>query len=102
MTAPFQLPESGGVFEYVPERRDAERDVQNFDGVAEVLDGTRTVERLALHPGDLVIFRGRNALHRVTPTVGDRTRLLAVLAFNERAGVRLSDSAMATFYGRRA
>jgi hypothetical protein len=100
VTAPFQLPEEGGVFEYVPSLRDAAADDQNFEGVAAVLDGVRDVERLVLAPGDLVIFRGRDALHRVTPTQGDRTRLLAVFAFNEQPGVRLSDSAMQTFYGR--
>lgn len=100
VTAPFQLPEAGGVFEYVPTLRDSANDDQNFDGVTAVLDGRRPVERLTLAPGDLVLFRGRDALHRVTPTVGARTRLLAVFAFNEQPGVRLSDSAMETFYGR--
>ena len=100
VTAPFQLPEAGGVFEYVPAARDSATGDQNYDGVAAVLDGERTVERLDIGPGDLVVFRGRDALHRVTPSHGDRTRLLAVFAFNERPGVRLSDSAMETFYGR--
>ncbi len=100
VTAPFQLPEAGGRFEYVPALRDSDNDDQNFDGVAAVLDGERSVERLTFAPGDLVVFRGRDALHRVTPSQGDRTRLLAVFAFNEHQGIRLSPSAMETFYGR--
>ena len=102
VTAPFQLPEGGGVFEYAPTLRDSAAGNQNFDGVAAVLDGERTVERLTLAPGDLVLFRGRDALHRVTPSIGTRTRLLAVFAFNEQPDIRLSDSAMETFYGRLA
>ena len=60
------------------------------------------IERLAepTQPARFVVFRGSDALHRVTPTEGPATRILVVFAFNERAGVRLSDSALATFYGR--
>ncbi|MEM9656402.1 MAG: hypothetical protein AAGA65_30260, partial [Actinomycetota bacterium] len=73
-----------------------------FQRVADVLDGRTAVSTLVFAPGDLVLFRGRNALHRVTPTEGPTTRLLAVLAFNDEPGVSLSASAMATFYGRTA
>jgi len=47
-----------------------------------------------------VLFRGRNAMHRVTPTKGDTTRILVVFAYNDRPGVSLSASAATTFYGR--
>lgn len=50
--------------------------------------------------GDLVLFRGRNAMHRVTPTEGDITRMLVVLAYNAQPDVMLSESARMTFYGR--
>ena len=53
-------------------------------------------------PGDLVLCRGRNAMHRVTPTEGSVTRLLVVFALNDRPDVALSDSALQTFYGRTA
>ncbi len=55
---------------------------------------------MAEMPGDLVLFRGRNALHRVSPTVGATTRMLVVFAFNDQLGVQLSESALLTFYGR--
>jgi hypothetical protein len=58
------------------------------------------VETLAFAPGDLVLFRGRNAMHRVTSTEGSVTRLLVVFAFNDQPDVALSDSALQTFYGR--
>ena len=72
----------------------------NYSGVGAVLDGQHPVEKLAIEPGDLVLFRGRNALHRVTPTEGDITRMLVVLAYNARPDIALSESARMTFYGR--
>lgn len=100
VTALIQAPEAGGTFEFVSGARDSTAEDQGFERVEAVLDGLRAPERLALGPGDLVVFRGRDALHRVTPSRGDRTRLLAVFAFNERPDIALSDSAMRTFYGR--
>lgn len=102
VTLLLQAPEAGGAFEYVPEVRDADAGEMGFERVSAVLDGSADVRRLAFAPGDLVLFRGRNALHRVTPTKGGRTRMLVVFAFNDRPGVRLSESALTTFYGRTA
>jgi len=100
VTMLLQAPTGGGVFEYVPAVRDADAGDMAFARVKSVLEGDEPVQTLSFDPGSLVLFRGRNAMHRVTPTEGEVTRLLVVLAYNERAGVRLSDSALATFYGR--
>jgi len=102
VTMLLQAPAGGGHFEYVPAVRDADAGDMGFDRVADVLDGSVEVERLDFSPGDLVVFRGRNAMHRVTPTIGAVTRLLVVFAFNDRPGIGLSDSALRTFYGRRS
>lgn len=102
VTMLLQAPTGGGVFEYVRDVRDADRGEMGFELVAAVLDGEVPVERLDLRPGDLVLFRGRDALHRVTPTEGDVTRILTVFAFNAEPDVALSDSALRTFYGRTA
>ena len=72
----------------------------NFAGVEAVLDERQPVEALAIEAGDLVLFRGRNSLHRVTPTEGEVTRMLAVLAYNTQPGIALSETARMTFYGR--
>jgi hypothetical protein len=100
VTALFQAPEGGGVFEYVADVRDADAGDMAFDRVAAVLDGEVPARTLHFSPGDLVVFRGRNALHRVTPTEGVTTRILAVFAFNDQPGIGLSESALMTFYGR--
>ncbi|MEL6983765.1 MAG: 2OG-Fe(II) oxygenase, partial [Actinomycetota bacterium] len=100
VTMLVQAPEGGGVFEHVPAVRNAETGDPAYDRVEAVLDGHEPVETLSFDPGSLVLFRGRNALHRVTPVEGARTRMLVVFAFNDEPGVRLSDSALTTFYGR--
>jgi len=100
VTALMQAPEQGGRFEYVPALRNAEAGDMNVDGVAAVLDGDTPVHELAFQPGDLVLFRGRNSLHRVTPSRGSRVRVLVVFAYNTEPGIGLSESAKATFYGR--
>lgn len=102
VTMLLQAPAAGGVFEYVPAVRDAEAGDMAFERVGAVLDGTEEVQRLHFTPGALVLFRGRNALHRVTPVEGDTTRLLVVFAYNEEPGITLSESARTTFYGRTA
>lgn len=100
ITTLIQPPVAGGVFEYVKDLRNAEADDQNFAGVQAAIDTRTGVETLDFNPTDLVLFRGRNSMHRVTPSQGDRTRILVVLAFNTEPNIGLSDSAKTTFYGR--
>lgn len=100
VTMLLQAAEGGANFEYVPAVRDADAGDMAFDRVDTILDGNEPVCTLDFAPGDLVLFRGRNAIHRVTPTAGDTTRLLVVFAFNDQPGVALSESALTTFYGR--
>lgn len=100
ITLMIQEPEYGGAFEYVGNMRDADKGDMNFDGVAKVLDGHIRPERLTMDAGTLVLFRGRNAIHRVAPVEGSRTRMLAVLAYNAEPGISLSESARMTFFGR--
>jgi hypothetical protein len=100
VTMLLRAPEAGGGFEYVPSVRDADAGDMAFERVGRVLDGDADVHALSFDPGALVVFRGRDALHRVTPTEGGTTRLLVVFAFNDQPDVRLSDAALLTFYGR--
>lgn len=100
ITLLVQKPLAGGVFQYVKDLRDADGGEMNYDGVAAVLDERQPVDALAIDAGDLVLFRGRNSLHRVTPTEGEVTRMLAVLAYNTAPGIALSETARMTFYGR--
>ena len=100
ITMMIQKPVGGGAFEYVKDVRDADNGEMNFKGVEHILKGEVPVQTLAIEEGSLVLFRGRNSMHRVTPTEGDTTRMLVVLAYNGQQGVELSESARMTFYGR--
>lgn len=100
ITLLIQSPTAGGQFEYVSKLRDSSQSDMNFEGVQQVLNGAIQGQNLAINAGDLVLFRGRDALHRVTPTEGDTTRMLVVLAYNSEPNVELSESARMTFYGR--
>lgn len=100
ITLLIQKPEAGAVFEYVKDVRDADLGDMSFDKVNQILDGAVPVNQLAIDPGSLVLFRGRNSIHRVTPTLGNTTRMLVVLAYNTRPNIALSESARMTFYGR--
>ncbi len=100
VTLLLQAAVGGARFEYVSDVRDADAGDNAYARVDAILDGNERVRTLAFEPGDLVIFRGRDSLHRVTPTEGDTTRMLAVFAYNDRPGVALSASALETFYGR--
>ncbi|MEO9824405.1 MAG: 2OG-Fe(II) oxygenase [Paracoccaceae bacterium] len=101
ITLLIQKPEAGSRFEYIKDLRDADAGEMNYAGVAKLLNGKVKPEELNMEPGTLVLFRGRNSIHRVSPNESDTTRILAVLAYNSEPGVALSESARITFYGRR-
>ena len=100
ITLLIQKPDEGGSFEYILDFRDSDNNVMNYEGVSDLLDDKFSPNILAMEPGSLVLFRGRNAVHRVTPTKGNRVRILSVLAYNSASGIQLSESARMTFYGK--
>ena len=100
ITLMVQPPERGGQFEYVSDVRDADTGDMAYGAVADVLDGKTAVQQIIAGAGTLVLFRGRNSIHRVAPNLGARTRMLAVLAYNSAPGISLSEQARLTFFGR--
>ncbi len=93
-------PEDGGVFEYCPGIRSA-RD-ENLDDVRAVLDGRgdHLVHRLPLRAGDLQLFAGRYALHRVATVRGAAERHSAIFAYSDRPGVISSLARTRQLFGR--
>ena len=90
---------AGGLYEYAPGLRTPEDEI--YDAVARVLDGARAgVRVLDMEAGALVLFRGRYALHRVTPVEGEAPRLLAVLSYDPEPGKMLTEHTRKIFYGR--
>jgi hypothetical protein len=90
---------SGGDFAYAPRIR--RPDDECYDDVAAVLHGDRTsVRHLPMTPGTLLLFEGRCSLHEVTPIVGDRARLVALLAYDTKPGTTSSELLRLVRYGR--
>jgi len=100
VTLMIQPATKGGAFEYVRDVRNADAGDMGFEACDDILSGKRRPEELKMQPGDLLLFRGRNSLHRVTPVEDESMRQLAVLAYNNTPGISLSEHAMKTFYGR--
>ena len=99
ITLMLQNAESGGLYEYHPGlRRDGD---QKTDDLARLLAGDdEGVIRMDFQPGDLLIFAGRKALHRVTRTSGERLRYVPVLAFSAQEGETNSPEVRRLFWGR--
>jgi hypothetical protein len=73
--------DNGGDFEFISGVRSA--DNENFGAVQSILSGNDGQRVLVdFQPGDMVLFRGRHSLHRVTPIRGERTRLIALMSFD--------------------
>jgi hypothetical protein len=100
ITLLIQKPDGGGKFEYIRDFRDVDNTIKNYQKISDLLDNKFSPDILAMEPGSLVLFRGRNAIHRVTPTKGTKMRILSVLAYNSKPGVKLSESARMTFFGK--
>ncbi|MEX0347620.1 MAG: hypothetical protein AB3N20_22040 [Rhizobiaceae bacterium] len=99
VTLAIQNGESGGEFEYCPGLRSPTD--ENYDGVAAVLDGDcGRVKTLHLQPGDLQIFKGRYALHRVKPVCGKQKRYVGIFSFVEQEGMVGSPERTRQLYGR--
>ncbi|MEP0940963.1 MAG: 2OG-Fe(II) oxygenase [Rhizobiaceae bacterium] len=94
----LQAPSAGGDFEYDKDLR-SETD-PNYAGVAALLRGQRQPVRMALEPGTLNVFKGKNTAHRVTPVEGDEDRIIAVFSYYEQPGVMFSPEERLGFYGR--
>lgn len=110
ITLMLQKPLEGGVFEYLPQTRALDHECEGGvidavkpefeEKVSQVLKGERDAEKLNLLPGTLTVFRGDHSMHRVTEVVGEKTRILSVLAYNALPGVKLDEERMMALFGR--
>jgi hypothetical protein len=96
----IQSSESGGDFECVPLVRSPVH--ENYDVVRAVLQGKggAAVSTIPMTPGTLMLFEGRNSLHRVAPIRGARPRYVALLAYDTRPGTDSSPLLKRVRYGR--
>lgn len=99
VTLAIQNGVEGGEFEYCANLRSAID--ENYAGVERILDGDGgAVKTLELRPGDLQIFKGRYALHRVKPVAGQRRRYVGIFSFVEEPGMVGSPERTRQLYGR--
>ncbi len=98
-TLMLQASESGGEYEYVPDTRRAGN--EDYGLIRRIIDGEHNdIRTLPYKPGDLLIFSGRNSIHRITEVRGDNSRLVAILCFSTLPGEVNSDQVRTLFWGR--
>ena len=102
VTLMLQSPGQGGEFEYREKVRNSEKGDSAFAYTEAVIKGKLQPKTLAMGDGALVLFRGRNSLHRVAPIVSEHARILVTLNFNTEPGIMLSELARMAFFGRLA
>jgi hypothetical protein len=95
----IQTAEVGGEFEVAPLVRSD--DDERYDAVARVLSGESTgVQTIAMNPGTLLVFEGRNSIHRVSPISGSTLRHVGLLAYDTKPGTTGSELLHMSRYGR--
>ena len=100
ITLMIQSSDSGGEFEYVSRGRDFNKNFIDKDYIKKILKREILPEKIDVDAGTLVLFYGRNYLHRVTPVGSKKPRILVTLNYNEEEGIKLSENARMTFFGR--
>ena len=91
----------GGEFEYTSQIRGEKiLKTKEYQNVFNVLNDNFSTKIASMKAGGLLLFNGKNSMHRVTKVKCNETRVLAVLAYNNQPGVSLSNSAQMTFYGK--
>ena len=101
ITLMIQSPDKGGVFEYLDKGRDYKRNYIDKELIKKVLENKIKCKELFVDPGTLILFYGRNYLHRVTPVTSTKSRILVTLNYNEEKDIELSENARLTFFGRK-
>ena len=100
ITLMIQSSTSGGEFEYITEGRDSKSNFVDKKLISNAIDGVYQPKKLNVNDGTLILFYGRNYLHRVTPVQSDTPRILITLNYNEESNIKLSENARLTFFGR--
>ena len=104
VTLSLQAPEGGGAFNAIANTRAGTRRVTPPDVVDKIEEGVADGigEELPFSVGTLSIFGGHRTLHEVTPVVGERRRLVAVMCFSEAPDEVNTPECRLRFWGRDA
>ena len=101
ITLMIQSPTLGGNFQYVIDARNVEENTVNVQLIDSILQNKHPPQELRVEEGTLVLFYGKNYLHRVTPVTSNKHRVLATLNYNLEKDIKLSENARLTFFGRK-
>jgi hypothetical protein len=84
-----QKPVVGGEFEFAPNiRTDDNPNYEVVDAIIEGAEGHTAI--VPTEAGTLVLFCGKYALHRVTPVVGERPRMILLFSYDTQPDMRHS------------
>lgn len=102
VTIMLQKPTRGGLFRHTkPIRKVGSEDDALFSKISEHVDRTQdTAATLEFEAGTLSIFAGSRSLHEVTEVEGEMTRLVAVLCYSTKEGVKNTKQTQEMFWGR--
>ncbi len=100
ITLMIQASPVGGEFEYITKGRDSNKNYIDKKLISKIINGKNKPNKLVVNDGTLILFYGRNYLHRVTPVLSDIPRILITLNYNEENNIALSENARLTFFGR--
>jgi len=100
ITLMIQTSTLGGEFEYITEGRDTSNNFLDKELISKIIDGNNKPNKLDVNDGTLILFYGRDYLHRVTPVKSDTPRILITLNYNQEDNIELSENARLTFFGR--
>ena len=96
----IQASPNGGEFEFITEGRDSNNHYIDKKLIYNIIHEIQKPEKLDVFDGTLILFYGRNYLHRVTPVKSNIPRILITLNYNEEKNIELSENARLTFFGR--
>ena len=100
ITLMIQAAPIGGEFEYITEGRDSNKEYIDKKLISNIISGKEKANKLDANDGTLILFYGRNYLHRVTPVESNIPRILITLNYNQEDKIELSENARLTFFGR--
>ena len=88
----------GGEYEYFNKIR-YKNGKEDYEIIEKILDEKIKGQKIQSTKGDLMIFKGKESLHRVTKVIKGE-RILITFNYNIRKGIPLSEESRKTFFGR--